>query len=482
MAARNTSILFDSGVLIRLDGERHGFWNTSGSNSSIAQQKISNSLSKGFASIKLGIENATEGTDEWETSMAALTSCSALHSQQTCGKAVTGKKAGLSSWTADHTAHDRGLASTGFPFSVGAVGSETSSRAKRYLSVRCLDARGLPLGSDSYCRIFWNGRQVGKTLLSSSLEHCPPTRSTISPPAWVSQRNPVWWTPSSFRGRGEDYRQTNLLSNQEGNAVDDAVIMLHERLDGAEELTVEVFDAFHKKADVDGKERAGERVEGSVRENESSTRNGQRELKRFRDVIGKSLGSITISGPRLMHPPKGRMDMALDTTSSFSDHNKMIVPCLSLTMECMSHEADDDEDASTDPFPSRVHNRRTTESPILGEDDVRTTPGKSGGMPKRWVRLLLGGVRLLHGLGLSGMRDPFCVVFFNRVWCEESRVCRGTLAPRWDHWVEIELCQGEAFVLGCAEVRVEVWDKGNAGGNDSFIGEATLFFFEDQDG
>lgn len=469
-------------MLIKLDGEQRGSWYASGLNSGVTTPETPNNLSRGFVSVKLVIENATEDTDEWgaQASTVALANGNAFYNQQTRGKTATGKTASLTSSTADSSAYDASPASTSFPTSTGAAGGAASSGVKRNLMVRCLDAHGLPLGSDSYCRIFWNGRQVGKTLPASSLDHTPPTRSTTTAPAWVFQRNPVWWRPSTFVLRGDE-RQSYLPSYQEGLTVGGVVVPLHERLGGDDELTVEVFDAFHKKNVLDGKDRAGKQRDGIVGEDKNNTGNREGELKRTRDVIGRSLGSISIRGEHLVRPPKGRMDMALNTSPPSSDHKKATVRRLSLFMECLSHEVDDEEDASTEPFPSRGSNRRTTELPISQKYNARANQG-SGGQPKRWLRLLLGGARLLHGLGLSGMRDPFCVVFFNRVWCEESRVCWGTLAPRWDHWVEIELCQGEAFALGCAEVRVEVWDKGNVIGNDNFLGEATLVLRQDQDG
>ncbi|CAN0473565.1 unnamed protein product, partial [Ascophyllum nodosum] len=61
------------------------------------------------------------------------------------------------------------------------------------LQVVCLDARGLPLECDAYCRVYWNGRQVGRTITTSAFAEA----RNRPPPSRAFQRNPVWWTQSS---------------------------------------------------------------------------------------------------------------------------------------------------------------------------------------------------------------------------------------------------------------------------------------------
>ncbi|CAN0552472.1 unnamed protein product, partial [Ectocarpus sp. 12 AP-2014] len=106
--------------------------------------------------------------------------------------------------------------------------------------------------------------------------------------------------------------------------------------------------------------------------------------------------------------------------------------------------------------------------------------------PTRWLRLLLQGAHLRRGLDVSGTSDPFCTVYVDRVWFAETRVCWGTLAPRWDQQIEIEVFgRGGAPAQGLGlvghEIRVEVWDKDVVGAND-FIGEVHLCLHERQDG
>lgn len=467
-----------AGVLLKLtDDDRRASWHGGGKNKA-------RKGAHGFLSIRMVIENPTVETDEWEALM------STANAYRACER-NTEMKAG---WK------------PGLPVSFSA------SPVGRRLAVRCLDARGLPLGSDGYCRVFWNGRQVGRTPSASSLVgpgSCPTNGDTTVAPAWVCQRNPVWWAPSMVERDGGGHRR-GLMSfdgDDAGAGADGAIIIPpFERPDGGDELIIEIFDASDQSNAVDVRKtkqkHAGNAESQSVKE--SANANGERNkaaLQLSRDMVGPSLGSVTLCREYLLTLSRGRIDMPLTGTSSTigSEVKGSLARSLSISLELLPREAEE-ETAMADPFSCSDSQQATGVTRSLQHDkdtsaavsksarglDRCAVHGQAGGPrqkngPKRWLKLLLRGARLLRGLDISGTSDPYCVVYFNRLWRAESTVCRSTLAPRWDQWVEIELVPAEAFALGCAEVRVEVWDK-DAVGDDYLIGEALLYLHEDENG
>lgn len=527
-------------MLIRLDGERREARYAGKGGVGVGEVNgacTPEGLSKGFVRVRLALENPTVDTDEWEAeaSEVSLVNCNSAfsHNNLKLGKIESPHNEygfPLLTKTSDtvgpspaHMAAPPGVPSRRLSKPKRTIFVNDDSvimndhGVARELAVRCLDARGLPLGSDAYCRIFWNGRQVGKTLPSSSsllargYNGLPVSSgNTRTAPTWVYQRNPVWWTPSSFiDGNGDDCRGDVLSSKEEGVVI----IPLHERPDSSDELVVEIFDASSlgktndsgiesRKKSAKGPDGKSNTTDGGVRNTENK---GQLLVEGVRDLVGTSLGSVTIRGEHLVCVPQGRVDMELSSpsTSSNTDHT-YVARSLSISLDHLSHEVENNAgDLSANPFPSRNNSRRKLErsesfknagnsttsrippSSAFSGRAITQSSGKSredGRQPKRWLRIMLGRARLLRGLDLSGTSDPFCVVFFNRVWREETAVCWKTLSPRWNHWVEIELRHDETFALGStAEVRVEVWDKDLVGADD-FIGEVTLFLHEDIDG
>lgn len=395
------------------------------------------------------------------------------------------------------------------PFGMSTCSPETSvyarARLEDSLGIWCLDARGLPVGCDGYCRVFWNGMQVGSTPRASRVSQGLRDNATVSKhhtaPASAFRRNPVWWMSLTHAkpcdGRGDEMSGPNSSSAT-------AVVPLNESPQVADELTLEVFDGSHVhetnqsialwgdpvagKGAADGRNNSG--VFGMGPDNSHAIR---------RDVLGRSLGNVTIRGEYLVRPPSGRIDLPLQlsTPSSSKDSNAAGIT-LSITLtRLLSSEL------SADSMTFSTHPRRnsTPEQEQHTRNNIATTSvpvGDDGGQadvsekettkqrPTRWLRLFIEGAHLFKGLDISGTSDPFCTVYVDRVWHSETRVCWGTLAPRWHQWVEIEVfgrAAAPALGLGLAghEIRVEVWDKDLVGAND-FIGEAHLLLHVAQDG
>lgn len=462
----------------------------------------------GVISIKMAVENATDDSEAWISQASAPASTAA---------ALVIREAEIQ--TATVSALDLSPSPT-LQLCSPDTSADTETEFTDLLGVRCLDARGLPLGCDGYCRIFWNGRQVGNTLPAScvarSMENS--ARNNVSIPTSAFQRNPVWWASSSqasSTGGNGDPPTAGLKSSDAMT-----IVRLHENPTAEDELTLEVFDGIHMRdlpVNTPAKHRAsrGDSITGTDAGDAGPNSNAvgvtPEKMNNFRrDLLGRSIGSVTVRGDYLLNPPRGRIDLPLlvpppssrpgsDTVGItlsislsrlLSEKNKIdsttcsaiTPPPRSATTPGQSHRIDH---VSVTPSTSTT----ITSSANMGEgvqtgaldEDVQNRQ-----RPARWLRLNLQEAQLRKGLDISGTSDPFCTVYVDRVWFCETRVCWGTLAPRWDQWIQIEVIgRGRTpeteLGLDGHEIRVEVWDKDLVGAND-FIGEVHLFLQEKQDG
>lgn len=432
--------------------------------------------SAGVISIRMAIENATDDTEAWVAQAAASSSSLAalgikqnqvLDIQENCSSRTT--LSGL----------DLG-ASAVLPVSV----PNADLAFQRHLAVRCFDARGLPAGSDGYCRVFWNGRYVGSTLPASAVaQNINRATRSNTPPASAFERNPVWWT------REPSISSSDRHDSQKHCGVN-ATVPLFENPAG-DELTLEVFDGVHlqeaMKSTVDMITGHGRHGTGGDDGRRSKVVACPGTTPR-RDTLGRSLGSVTIRGKDLVCPPRGRIDLPLSSSLPGKTATRRT---LSISLGRLPNEQQLGSAMFATPRQTGVALQKqqsddivsiaTTTTVSEAEDQHNLTESNPG--PKRWLRLLLEGARLLRGLDVSGTSDPFCAVYVDRVWLKETPVCWGTLAPRWDQWIEIEIFgKGAEMELGWGhEVRVEVWDKDVVGADD-FIGEAVFFLYESQHG
>lgn len=168
---------------------------------------------RGFVFVAMSIENPSDDTDAWLDETAEPTAQrfpAVLELQE-----ITGNIPRLPTCSSPVSSAERPLQDV----------------PRRPLGVRCLDARGLPLGCDAYCRIFWNGCQVGQTETSSAAAANNDSESFLEhPPPHAWQRNPVWCTPMD-------------------TAIGfDAVVPLGEEA-GDDELTIVLLDAVHGAGD-----------------------------------------------------------------------------------------------------------------------------------------------------------------------------------------------------------------------------------------
>ena len=490
--------------------------------------------SAGVISINIAVESATDDSEAWVARAGASSLAAAV------AAASASANAGRS-----HPMQDKGMTVVR-----GSVPSEKKTVSESgshdfavsnpscfpphargwlqlpHLRVRCLDARRLPLGCDGYCRVFWNGRQVGRTSLASAIAHDVHGLANSSNPGPVVssfQRNPVWWTPLTTSLAIDGSNSGSLQTHSESSAAAAtaaavAVVPLYEDPTG-DRLTLEVFDGSHlqKKA-----KRGGE--------HESPVRDG----------LGRSLGSATIFGERLISPPRGRVGLELSPTLPGDKSAAGI--SLSISLERLSHENEEEEeeeegnvtnglheigprgtnarprDAGARPQETGTSRRGTNttkrqdydnDGPVHATATTTTTTtatsasssksateetgnkhlhenigGGSRQRPKLWLRLQIEGGRLLHGMDLSGTSDPYCQVYVDRVWYSKTGVCWGTLTPRWGQSFEIEIAgRGDTAVdLGWDhEIRVELWDKDVVGADD-FIGECNLLVHKRSDG
>lgn len=505
-----------AGVLLRLAAEES---NCSGCDESPAAQ-----VSAGVIIVKMTVEDASDETDAWAAQTTARPH--AITKQEEDNKTFPGGGQGTRMFSSSDTMPSRST--------VDSTRGQTrllhrgDAQEEAFLGVRCLDARGLPLESDAYCRVFWNRRQVGKTSLASEMVSAhhfedidhhddttadrggkSKTRDSPSPAVSASQRNPVWWKPypplAETIGDGPNSRACGR-----SNINNTVIVPLYEQSKG-DELTLEVFDGRHRKGcavDTDTTAcKPGEQCSdaGGSRHNVGDYSSGGQKTEqrltdeRFgpqshrRDIVGRSLGSVTIRGETLLCPPQGRIDLLLSPPPRSSASSNKNGGTLSISLQRMPKYQEAGQNAT-----AAQQKTKTTLGIIQQNDDMTSTlpptlkkPNKkehppleeAGHQPKRWLRLHLEGAQLKHGLDLSGTSDPFCTVYVNRVWHKETRVCWGTLGPRWDQWIEIEVCRQETIegFLQCPEIRVEVWDK-DAFSADDFIGEATLFLHENEQG
>lgn len=395
----------------------------------------------GVISIKISIESATSDTEAW-MARACQTEKNKANFEQ--GK----KTVGTALTDLDLSAAD-----------VSQVGNaKEGSIHQPHIGVRCLDARGLPLKCDAYCRVFWNGRQVGSTLPASCVARTIQSIASNNPPSSAFQRNPVWWVPSTAVTTDDGHRRHGT-SFESGLT---AIVPLHENPIG-DELTLDVFDGSHQRQDksIDGE--------------------GCKDNASYRRVLGRHLGSVTVRGEYLSSLSRGRINLPL---FSFSSSGKNAQMTLSLSIARLPN--DQQPLHAVVRVPQQQNIQMDSKAAAAGTCTKREggrIPKEQSQPPKRWLRLLLEGARLLRGLDVSGTSDPFCIVYVNRIWYRETRVCWGTLAPRWDESIEVEIFgRGAAIELEWDhEVRLEVWDK-DAVGADDFIGETTFFLHEERDG
>ena len=455
--------------------------------------------SLGVVSVKIAAENTTDVSEAWL-------------SQATLPENISNNTA-LS--TMDSSLHAT------VPFSPPGSGSYETARPQGRLEIRCLDARRLPAGCDGYCRVFWNGRQVGSTLPASTFSRCGRDSAIkrSSPPASAFQRNPVWWASSS--GTPLHDGQGGATSCPRSSIRPTAVVALNENPLEEDELTLEVFDGIHMRdapqntavgvvsklwrdSDADNDDAAARRTHDGTVGIGSACSSAAR-----RDVLGRSLGNVTLRGGRLTNPAGGRIDLPLHVSPHLSTKGSDAAGViLSISLARFHSDESDEELSSCPPTSEREstrdpeHNRHHDSASAVANTPaaVASTESEGGNAleeeeeeetnhhrnPTRWLRLLLEDARLLKGLDVSGTSDPFCVVYVDRVWHSETRVCWGTLEPRWNHWIQVEVFGRKgapAMGLGPVghEIRVEVWDKDVVGADD-FIGEAHLFLDKNHDG
>ena len=440
--------------------------------------------SAGVVSIRIAVENDTDDSEAWVSQANATVT--AARGSVSSGKIVP--------------ALDSSLAAR-------APGADLHTKAGRQggLGVWCLDARGIPAGCDAYCRVFWNGMQVGSTPPASRVAKglCGKAspRKHNAAPASAFQRNPVWWMALTQAGSCDWHGEERPDPKSSGAT---AVVPLHDNPSEENELTLEVFDGSHMQETNQGIAPAGNPIAGNGAVGKGSENSNT--IPR-RDVLGPSLGIVAIRGERLARPPGDRIDLRLQppTPSSSKDsHAAGITLSITLARVRLDELSAGSTAPSTHPQQSitpaeqEQHQRNdivSTVSPTSKTTAAADCHGGTAGAlgeeqgqqrPARWLRLLIEGARLFKGLDISGTSDPFCVVYLDRVWHSETRVCWGTLSPRWDQWVQMEVfgrTGAPALGLGLAghEVRVEVWDKDLVGAND-FIGEVHLLVHQNRDG
>lgn len=398
--------------------------------------------SGGFISVQLTLENDTDEVEEW-IFRATSTPPFALLPEYNCSQISSTRLETAACISSSLQASDEKLVNS-----------------QRKLQVRCVGARGLPLGCDAYCRVYWNGRQVGRTATASAFAETYTKASGQPAPAQTFQRNPVWWTQSSS------------ISAQDGHkgrkhpveTCATACVPLNEASEG-DELTVEIFDSSKRgfsryiNAAMHGELAIRHFVtsRGEAKTNPSEAVTSSHENMEYRDIAGTSLGTVTIRGNRLVNPLRGVID--LPVMSARQENAKT----LGISLECLP------TDETIVRLPHTLPPRMIQQS----KDQHRR--------PKRWLRMLLIEACILPGLNLSGTSEIFCVVYVDRVWHTNSNVCCGTLTPRWGHLLEFEI-----FRLGSAaadsdwghEVRIEVWTTDRVGA-DTFIGEIHLTIRED---
>lgn len=505
------------GVLLRLDTvDRRVSKDGSGADKSIQG-------SSGVISIKMVVEHGTDDSEAW-LSQASEMSCAAtaivipVHAANGKSSAEGGSSSSAVGVSVPNP-RSSGVSTSGLP----STGTDIQVKRPSCLVIRCLDARGLPAGCDGYCRVFWNGRQVGRTLPASFF--APDVGGTAtkrgSAPASAFQRNPVWWT-SRTQISPEDGNEDELAGLRNSDAT--AIVPLHEDPTVGGELVLEVFDGSrmnergaNNTVDVAAKHQTspGDPIAGNdstrVHRRHGTSGEGLETAKAVRrDMLGRPLGSVTVRREYLVRPPVGRIDLPLITPTSPSSRGSNASGA-SLSFSLKRHITGEDSASSTSCVSTlRQTTIVTTQHPERAKEDddtVSTVPAASNTrgsttnegaqahapqkpighqIPKRSLRLLLREARLRKGLDLSGTSDPFCTIYVDRVWHSETRVCWGTLSPRWDQSVQIEVFGrrgAPAMGLGLVghEIRVEVWDKDVIGADD-FIGEVHLFLSENQDG
>lgn len=433
--------------------------------------------SAGVVSIRIAIEYGTDDAEAWASlaSAEATTASGGISSGMIVPALDSSPSVGTPSCSPENDGHAK-------------------DRLQIGLRVWCLDARGLPAGCDGYCRVFWNGMQVGSTPpashVSQGLRGGVTAGKRNSPPASAFQQNPVWWA-SLTQAESRDGRGDEKCAPKGGGAT--AVIPLYDDPEVENELTIEVFDGSHthetsRSIAASGGSVAGRGAADTRRENgrvvgkDSETPSTAR-----RDTLGRSLGSATVRGEYLVRPPGDRIDLPLQLStppSSKESSGSGIILSITLARLRLGEQSADSTTCNSVVATARA----TTNISGEGEEGQACAFEKeeTWQRPTRWLRLLVGGARLWKGLDISGTSDPFCVVYVDRVWYSETRVCWGTLAPRWDQWIQIEAfgrAGAPAMGLGLAghEIRVEVWDKDLVGAND-FIGEAHLLLHENEDG
>lgn len=514
-------------------------------------------VSAGIISIKVAVENATDDSETWvaragASSLAAAASAVPGPFQPMQDKSVAAVQASVHSEKKTLSTLSLGNLTVSNPVYLPPQARVWLPQPR--LRVRCLDARRLPLGCDGYCRMFWNGRQVGQTSLASTIArdiHGLANNNSKNPGPVASsfQRNPVWCTPltASLTVDRSNSSNSNLQSRSRSRGAAEAaatsaaaIVPLYEEPAG-DRLTLEVFDGSHFR---------------------DKASNGGEQESPAHDGLGRSLGSVTIFGERLVSPPRRRVDLEL--SPSLPGDKSAAVISLSVSLERLSSEEDEQEEGAEEHLTNGFHAispREASENPrdntsasIRGtstntretgaspqqkgassretiatkrqEHDndnaapisttatttVTTTTtttssfsepatkennnnnylhrnqgGRSRQHPKLWLRLLLEGSRLLHGMDLSGTSDPYCQVYLDRVWHSKTGVCWGTLTPRWNQTFEIEISgrgSSSSLVAGLGwdhEIRVELWDKDVVGADD-FIGESNLFLHRRRDG
>ncbi|CAM9137499.1 unnamed protein product [Scytosiphon promiscuus] len=481
--------------------------------------------SSGVISIKMAVENGTDDSEAW-LSQASDTPSAATTSAVPDRMANVDFIAGRGSRSSAANVLVRSSRPSGASLSSPAYPSaEGQARRTSSLVIRCLDARGLPAGCDGYCRVFWNGRQVGRTLLASFF--APGVQGTATKreasPAAAFRRNPVWWAPST-QSRREGGHDVEGAGPRGSNAT--AVVPLYGNPTAGDELTLEVFDGSSTQevgASTIGKAVAkhlaspGDPLAGKDSADAhggNGTFGGRPDAAKGvrRDWLGRSLGSVTVRGEYVIRPPIGRVDLPLTLSPSPSRRDSRATRItLSFSLKRVTDSGESGPSTSCAPMPRQSAGRATERRPEQTqqyEGTVSTVPTAGNTRataatgeecptnvldqksehqsPKRWLRLFLREARLRKGLDLSGTSDPFCIVYVDRIWYSETRVCWGTLIPRWEQWIQVEVFgRGGApeMELGLVghEIRVEVWDKDVIGAND-FIGEVHLFLEQNQDG
>lgn len=488
-------------------GDNRTFTSTSGGSGVILRLGIGSSCSRcdgcgppdgvptgvfaGVISVKLALENSSEYTDAW---IGQANPC--VTPQVDPDKMVA-------------TSRVEVVAKQGnfYPLtSSSAVGRTknavvATAAAHPLLRIRCLDARGLPLGSDGYCRVFWNGRQVGRTPLASDIASKVLNSWSDGPPPPLSayQRNPVWWIPSvtsiALGSESHDYSQ-RLLDDDFT-----AVVPFGENPVG-DELTFEIFDGSSPDTPTQGSAAIDKGRKGIVEiisGRQGKTRHG---------AAGEPLGFVTLRGKDVGPRARHRIDVPLSPPMPGSNNKAPLT--LSIALEAARTGAHTPFAASSRPaHKDRYHhqhlpqvreglvtlsttrqdncNEQSEESGACVGQEARDQPPQQQEerYPKCWIRLLIQRAYLRRGHDVSGTSDPFCVVYVDRVWRKETPVCWGTLTPCWNQRFEIEIfgkgaAAREAVCEG-HEIRIELWDKYIVGA-DNFIGETTFNIQRDLNG